>query len=178
MVFKSNNIFQQYICFQILFQSYFWHFYYYCLKFLSQLRNLHDHLESPPKRAIDLENLLARVAKRRGQLNNLVSEVNGGIGPVVAASVFTLCFRLSFSLFTNFSMAAEIFSGKMPSLATMLILYPRTFFKSIVLVCLAHSGQKLADEVFCKKYLTKMRLFIKRVVGCKRAATTRRNRNN
>jgi hypothetical protein len=118
------------------------------LKVFFQLRNLHDHLESPPKRAIDLENLLARVAQRRAQLNILVSEVNGGIGPVVAASVFTLCFRLSYSLFTNFSMAAEIFSGKMPSLATMLILYPRTFFKSLVLVRLGHSGQKLTDEVF------------------------------
>jgi hypothetical protein len=117
----------------------------------SQLHNIHEYLVSPPKRAVDLESVLALVAQKRVHLNALVSEINGGLGPVVAASVVTLCLRLSFSLFTNFSMAAAIFSGKMPSLSTILILYPRTFLKSLVLILLAHSGQNLADEV-CFNY--------------------------
>jgi len=89
------------------------------------------------------------VAYKRAQLNNLVSEVGSGVGPVVAASVITLCLRLSFSLFTNFSMAMDMFSGrKMPTLGNILLVYPRTIFKSIVLAGLAHSGQRLKDEVY------------------------------
>jgi len=81
----------------------------------------------------------------------LVSEVESGVGPVVAASVVTLCLRISFSLFTNFWMAMDMFTtGKMPSVGNLLIVYPRTIFKTIVLAALAHSGQRLKDEVRLK----------------------------
>jgi len=116
--------------------------------YFSQLRSLNYQLEQLPKRPADLEHLLARIAHKRAQLNILVSEVGSGIGPVVAASVITLCLRLSFSLFTNFSMAMEMFtSGKMLNLGDILVVYPRTILKAVVLVGLAHSGQRLNDEV-------------------------------
>jgi len=121
----------------------------YIKNYFSKLRSLNNQLEQLPKRPADLEHLLARIAHKRAQLNILVAEVGSGIGPVVAASVITLCLRLSFSLFTNFSMAMEMFtSGKMLNLGDILVVYPaRTILKAVVLVALAHSGQRLNDEV-------------------------------
>jgi len=95
---------------------------------------------------LDLEARLARVAQRRARLNILMSEVEAGVGPVVAASVFTLCLRLSFSLFTNFSMVAKMFSGDQPD-AFLYLFYPRSILKIVALVGLAHAGQRLKDEV-------------------------------
>jgi len=77
-----------------------------------------------------------------------MAKVESGIGPMVAVSVVTLCLRLSFTLFTNFSMTVVMLTGgKLPPLTNLLLVYPRTVLKSIVLAGLAHSGQRFKNEV-------------------------------
>jgi len=110
------------------------------------LVKLNRQLEASSKGHPDLEVKLARVARRRARLNILVAEVEAGLGPVVAASVVTLCLRLSFSVFTNFTMVAKMFSGEHPD-PFLYLFYPRSFFKGITLLGLAHAGQRLKDEV-------------------------------
>jgi hypothetical protein len=69
-------------------------------------------LEKPVKHPIEQEEMLSRVALKRMQINKLMAMVDEGVGPMLAATVIALSVRLAFSIFTNLTMAQEMFSGK------------------------------------------------------------------
>jgi len=116
--------------------------------FCLQLQKINNELENPPKNMNEMELLLARVAKKRAKLNNLMAVTESGIGPLVAATIFTLCLCLSFTTFANFSIALKFLSGSPLSSFTVVIVSSlRMVLKIILLLQLAHSGQQLVEEV-------------------------------
>jgi hypothetical protein len=104
-------------------------------------------LEKPHKRPIEREEMLARVALKRLQINKFMALVDEGVGPMVAATVIALSVRLAFSIFINLTVAQGMFLGKIPSYSTLAQVYPRTLIESVTLVCLANAGQSLKNEV-------------------------------
>jgi hypothetical protein len=104
-------------------------------------------LEKTSKHPIEREEMLAHVALKRMQINKLMAMVDEGVGPMLAATVIALSVRLAFSIFTNLTLAQEMFSGKIPSYTTLAQVYPRTLIESVTLVCLANAGQSLKNEV-------------------------------
>lgn len=104
-------------------------------------------MEKPGKHPIEQEKMLSRVAQKRMQINKLMAMVDEGVGPMLAVTVIALCIRLAFSLFTNFSVALDMFSGKILSLSTAVKIFLRTLLECFVLVYLSTAGQSLKNEV-------------------------------
>jgi hypothetical protein len=105
-------------------------------------------LEKPLcKRPIEQGEILASVAQKRMQINKLMAMVDEGVGPMSAVTVIFLSIRLAFLLFTNYSVAQDMFSGKMPPVSNFVILFPRTVLEIAALVSLANAGQSLKNEV-------------------------------
>lgn len=92
--------------------------------------------------------MFAHVAFKRMQINKLVAMVDEGVGPMLAATVISLSIRLAFSIFANFTVALEMFSGKIPSLANLVLIFLRSFLETVTLVSLANAGQSLKNEVY------------------------------
>jgi hypothetical protein len=67
--------------------------------------------------------------------------------PLVAATIFTLCLRLSFATFANFSVAMGVLSGSSSSLTVFILSSLRLILKLVILLQLAHCGQQLVEEV-------------------------------
>jgi hypothetical protein len=112
-----------------------------------QLQKINNELENPPKIVIELERLLAQIAKKRAKLNDLMADTESGLGPLVAATIFTLCLRLSFATFANFSVAMKVLSGSLSSFTVVILASLRMILKIVILLQLAHSGQRLVEEV-------------------------------
>jgi hypothetical protein len=112
-----------------------------------QLQKLNNELENPPKNVNEMELLLARVAKKRAKLNDLMADTESGLGPLVAATIFTICLCVSFSTFANFSLATKVLSGSFSSSAVFILSSMRMILKIVHLLQLAHSGQRLVEEV-------------------------------
>ncbi|XP_059490059.1 uncharacterized protein LOC132205166 isoform X2 [Neocloeon triangulifer] len=122
--------------------------------FRYKLKAMNDLLECHPKRQIDLEHMLARVAKHRVQFNSLIDDVNRGLGPILATTVIVLCIRLSFGIFSNFAMSTLIINkDAVPNFTSLFLVYPRTAVKIIVLVSLAHAGERFNSEIARSSHL-------------------------
>lgn len=115
----------------------------------SQLQNINDKLENPPKGLTELEYLLSWAAKKRAELTELMADTEKGLGSMVAASIFSICLRLSYMLFANLFTAMKALSGTL-SVTGVFRTSVRVILKIIILLQLAHSGQLLADEVKAK----------------------------
>jgi hypothetical protein len=112
-----------------------------------QLQKINIELESPPKIVNELERLLAQIAKKRAKLSDLMGDTESGLGPLVAASIFTLCLRLSYATFANFSVAMKVLSGSLSSFTVVILSSLRMILKTVILLQLAHSDQLLVEEV-------------------------------
>jgi hypothetical protein len=99
----------------------------------------------------DLESILTAVAKERALLNEEVANVIGNIGPMVFLTVITLCIRLSFITFLNFSATFGMITRTATFSTSLLFMYARAVTKVILLVRVSNSGQRLKDEVFSKQ---------------------------
>jgi hypothetical protein len=104
-------------------------------------------MEKPAKHTIEQEEMLARVAQKRMQINELMAMVDSDVGPMSAITVIFFSIRLAFSLFINFSVALDLFLGKSPSYSTLVVFFPRTLLAGAALVCHANAGESLKNEV-------------------------------
>jgi hypothetical protein len=104
-------------------------------------------LKKPVKHPIEQEEMLSYVAQKRMKINKLMAMVDEGVGPILAATVIALCIRLAFSLFTNFSVVLDMFSGKILSFSTVAKIFLRALLECFVLVYLSNAGQSLKNEV-------------------------------
>jgi hypothetical protein len=99
----------------------------------------------------DLESILTAAAKERALLNEEVANVIENIGPMVFVTVITLCIRLSFIIFLNFSATFGMITGTATFSTSLLFMYARAVTKVILLVRVSNSGQRLKDEVLSKQ---------------------------
>ena len=108
------------------------------------------------------------------QINKLMALVDEGVGPILAVTVVLLSIRLAFLLFTNFSVALNMFSGKMPPASNFVILFPRTLLENATLASLANAGQSLKNEVtlFMKNAFNQL---LNKIAGNKEPTLTGQN---
>lgn len=99
-----------------------------------------------------MEYLLAWAAKKRAKLNELMADTESGLGPMVAATILTICLRLSFMAFANLSAIMKVLSGAPTSLINVFSISLRLILKTIALLQLAHCGQQFVEEVNMSKY--------------------------
>jgi hypothetical protein len=114
-----------------------------CLK----ARQINALLDCAPKHVFDLESILTAAAKERALLNEEIANMIGNIGPMVFVTVITLCIRLCFIIFLNFSATFGMIAGTTTFSTSLLFMYGRAVTKAIVLVRVSNSGQRLKDEV-------------------------------
>ena len=117
-----------------------------CLK----ARQINALLDCAPKHLFELESILTAAAKERALLNEEVANLIGKIGPMVFITAITLCIRLSFVIFGNFSATLTMYQNPSTFTISLLFLYARAVTKVILLVRVSNSGQCLKDEVLCK----------------------------
>jgi hypothetical protein len=118
--------------------------------FFNKARQINALLDCAPKHVFDLESILSAAAKERALLNEEVANAIGNIGPMVFVTVITLCIRLSFVIFANFSVTFGMIQRTTEFSTSLLFLYARAATKAILLVRVCNSGQRLKDEVFCE----------------------------
>jgi hypothetical protein len=118
-----------------------------CLK----ARQINALLDCAPKHVFELESILTAAAKERALMNEEVANVAGNIGPMVFLTVITLCIRLSFIIFLNFSATFGVITGTATFSTSLFLMYARAITKVILLVRVSNSGQRLKDEVLNKQ---------------------------
>ncbi|XP_065336794.1 uncharacterized protein LOC135937565 [Cloeon dipterum] len=114
-----------------------------------KLQLLNGKLEQQTlEKSMDLEFILARVAKKGVELSALIESSNRGLGPLVAITVLTLCMRLSFTTYCTYYLFSLIVSRGLEdiSIGTLFSLIPRSLLKVAILVTFANAGQRLNNE--------------------------------
>ncbi|CAB3380868.1 Hypothetical predicted protein [Cloeon dipterum] len=114
-----------------------------------ELRLLNDKLEQQTvEKSMDLEFILARIAKKGVELSALIESSNRGIGPLVAITVLTLCMRLSFTTYCTYYLFSLIVSNGIEdhSIGTLFSLIPRSLLKVAILTTFANAGERLNNE--------------------------------